>query len=360
MLAMATLISGAALAKSGKPPAPPKNLRGFLLRPSEPLTHVFPRTPAFAWAPVRGALCYEFELATSRAFSESSVVWSNVRNGVKPGTGCAAVAASLAAPVTGTGSGASGSGSGSTTGASGAKGATGATGATGGIAGSTGDPAVSTTIPILRVPAVSVDVSLPWFTGQPYALYSHVRAITLQGPTGWSTPFEFNMRWLDVPTPLESSPGFVRWKQVPRCDQLSGVVPAGRQGVLVPYERRRRAGVLQFPSRQELVDDGAVARARRTPGVRGHSERASGRLVWAVEPRLYRLESGRDAGQDPAPDSRVRHDQHGRASNLTRAHAGPDIHRQPGAQRQAVPPVSCLRLDRHRLRQHRLSRPCRR
>ena len=23
------------------------------------------------------------------------------------------------------------------------------------------------------------------------------------------------MRWLDVPTPLESTPGFVRWKQVP-------------------------------------------------------------------------------------------------------------------------------------------------
>ena len=96
-LVAATLVSGAALAKGAKPQAPPQNLRGFLLRPSEPLTHVFPRTPAFAWAPVRGALCYEFELATSRSFSESSVVWSNVRTGVKPGTGCAAVAANTPA-----------------------------------------------------------------------------------------------------------------------------------------------------------------------------------------------------------------------------------------------------------------------
>ena len=152
---------------------------------------------------MRGARCYEFELATSRAFSESSVVWSNVRTGVKPGTGCAVVAASSKAATP------------TTTPPTGASGATGAAGATPAPAPATTDPAVSTTIPILRVPAVSVDVSLPWFTGQPYALYSHVRAITAQGPTGWSTPFAFNMRWLDVPTPLESTPGFVRWKQVP-------------------------------------------------------------------------------------------------------------------------------------------------
>ena len=59
--------------------------------PSEPVAHVFPRTPAFAWAPTRGALCYEFELATSRRFGENAIVWSNVRYGVKPGGGCKAV-----------------------------------------------------------------------------------------------------------------------------------------------------------------------------------------------------------------------------------------------------------------------------
>lgn len=223
-LAAATLVSGAALAKGAKPQAPPQNLRGFLLRPSEPLTHVFPRTPAFAWAPVRGALCYEFELATSRSFSESSVVWSNVRTGVKPGTGCAAVAVTTpAAPQSSAGSsGSSTGGTGSSSGSSGS----GSSGSSSGSSGSTGsgstapsattaDPAVSTTIPILRVPAVSVDVSLPWFTGQPYALYSHVRAITQRGPTGWSAPYAFNMRWPSVATPLKSQPGVVRWTPVP-------------------------------------------------------------------------------------------------------------------------------------------------
>ena len=122
VVAAATLVSGAALAQGAKSQAPPKNLHGFLLRPSEPLSHVFSRTPAFAWAPVRGALCYEFELASSRSFAESSVVWSNVRNGVKPGTGCAAVAASAPDATAG----------GAATPATPATGASAATGAAGG------------------------------------------------------------------------------------------------------------------------------------------------------------------------------------------------------------------------------------
>ena len=99
-VAAATLVSGAALAKPAKPPAAPKDLRGFLLRPSEPLSHAFSRTPSFAWKPVKGALCYEFELGTSKSFGESTIVWSNVRTGVKPGTGCAAVPVGAAAPTT--------------------------------------------------------------------------------------------------------------------------------------------------------------------------------------------------------------------------------------------------------------------
>ena len=211
-VAAATLVSGAALAKGTKPPAPPRDLRGFLLRPSEPQSHVFSRTPSFAWKPVRGALCYEFELGTSRSFSESTIVWSNVRTGVKPGTGCAAVAASTPAPAT---SGAAGT----TTGGTGTSASTSAT--TGGTTTPTTpttpttDPLTSTSIPILRVPAVSIDVALPWFTGQPYALYTHVRAITQSGPTGWSVAYPFNMRWSGVATPLPSQPGFVRWTQIP-------------------------------------------------------------------------------------------------------------------------------------------------
>jgi len=204
MFAVATLVSGAALAKGGTSTASPKNLRGFLLSPSEPVSHVFPRTPAFAWAPTRGALCYEFELATSRKFGENAIVWSNVRYGVKPGGGCQAVDTS-------------GSTTGATTGTTGASGPTGASGATAPSAAATApgaDPNVSTLIQPLRVPAVSVDMALPWFTGQPYALYAHVRAITTKGPTGWSTPFAFNMRWPGVPKPLPTQPGLVRWGSV--------------------------------------------------------------------------------------------------------------------------------------------------
>jgi hypothetical protein len=218
MLAMATLVSGAALAKGSKPTAAPTGLRGFLLSPAEPVSHVFSRTPAFAWIPTRGALCYEFELATSRKFGENAVVWSNVRYGVKPGTGCAAVDTS-AASGTGSSTGSTGTSAGSATGTTGATGSSGATGGTsaggtGSTTATTADPNVQTVIQPLRVPAVSVDIALPWFTGQPYALYAHVRAITTAGPTGWSTPFAFNMRWPSIPTPLPTQPGLVRWSLV--------------------------------------------------------------------------------------------------------------------------------------------------
>src|SRR4029079_204239 len=62
-------------------PGAPKGLRGFELRPNEAPTHPFSRTPPCEWSPVRGAACYECELATSRSFSGSSLVWSNVSTG---------------------------------------------------------------------------------------------------------------------------------------------------------------------------------------------------------------------------------------------------------------------------------------
>jgi len=68
----------------------------------------------------------------------------------------------------------------------------------------------------LKIPAVSVPISLPWMTGQPYSLYAHVRAITRSGAGRWSTPFGFNMRWTTVPAPLGPSyPGLLRWSAVP-------------------------------------------------------------------------------------------------------------------------------------------------
>jgi hypothetical protein len=58
-------------------PAAPSSLNAFLLRSDETETHSFPRTPSFAWTPVRRAARYEFELATNQAFSEGNILWSD-------------------------------------------------------------------------------------------------------------------------------------------------------------------------------------------------------------------------------------------------------------------------------------------
>ena len=160
-------------------PAAPQGLKAFLLRPDEQTSHEFSRTPAFAWTPVKGALRYEFELATSMKFSGSALVWTNVKDDVPD--------ASSGTATTGT-------------------------------TGSTGTTTAATTTSVydsLKTPAVALDIALPWITGNPYALYAHVRAITKDGPTRWSAPFGFNIRWANVaqdqPTPY---PGLMRWTPV--------------------------------------------------------------------------------------------------------------------------------------------------
>ena len=191
-VATATLASGAALAKDARPVGAPHNLHGFLLKPNEPLTRVFARTPAFAWNPVRGAQCYEFELSTSRSFSSNSVIWSNVNDDASSKK-CQAVSADPGATT--------GAASNPTTDPNAAA------------------PATTSTTPVgmlqpLRVPAVSVDLVLPWFTGSPYAIYSRVRAVGTNGPSGWSKAFGFNMQWQSRPAPLASPTGLVRWSTV--------------------------------------------------------------------------------------------------------------------------------------------------
>jgi hypothetical protein len=73
---------------------------------------------------------------------------------------------------------------------------------------------ITTVIQPITIPAASIDMTLPWFTGKPYALYAHVRAITTRGATGWSRPFGFNMRWEQLPVPRSAKPGLVRWSPV--------------------------------------------------------------------------------------------------------------------------------------------------
>jgi hypothetical protein len=57
--------------------AAPRGLHAFLLRPDEAAQKYYPRTPSFSWSPVgvQGG-SYEFELATSRTFNESSVLFN--------------------------------------------------------------------------------------------------------------------------------------------------------------------------------------------------------------------------------------------------------------------------------------------
>ena len=66
----------------------------------------------------------------------------------------------------------------------------------------------------LKAPAVSIPVALPWLTGNPYALYARVRAITGTGVSGWSAAFGFNVRWGNLPQQLPSDPGMSRWSVV--------------------------------------------------------------------------------------------------------------------------------------------------
>jgi hypothetical protein len=181
VVVLLAMLVASAPAKQPAPLAAPTGLRGFLLRPNESVTHTFPRTPAFAWNPVRGAACYEFELATSRTFQESTLVWSNVPTTARAGKFCGPVKFTMF---------------------------------TAQIGEDEETVQKETVLPAIRIPALSINLTLPWFTGKPYALYAHVRAITTRGPTAWSTAFGFDMRWEELPVPMQGRPGLVRWTPV--------------------------------------------------------------------------------------------------------------------------------------------------
>ena len=73
----ATLLSGSALAQGEKSLSAPQSLKPFLLRASEPAAHDFPRTPSFSWAPTRGAVRYEFQLAKTPNFQDGTLFWAS-------------------------------------------------------------------------------------------------------------------------------------------------------------------------------------------------------------------------------------------------------------------------------------------
>ena len=163
---------------SAAPPGAPTGLRGFELRPNDTPSRTFTRTPAFAWNPVQGASCYEFELATSRSFNGSSVIWSNVSTDAKSGKHCTPVKVSFPRAATPDDESQS--------------------------TGSQEDESASQemvrfTIAPIRVPAASINLTLPWFTGKsPFALYAHVRSVTTQGASAWSHPYSFDLSLIHI------------------------------------------------------------------------------------------------------------------------------------------------------------------
>lgn len=196
LCALALVLAGTVQARTDTPaPAAPAGLKAFLLRADETTRHEFSRTPAFAWTPVRGAVRYEFELSTSKRFGDNAIIWSNVKSDLPDDS-----AADPGTPST------------TTTDPPAPAGATPAAGS----AATPLNPAKAASVyDNLRSPAVSVDVALPWITGSPYALWAHVRAITIKGATPWSDAFGFNMRWSSLPTDLLSPyAGLVRWSPV--------------------------------------------------------------------------------------------------------------------------------------------------
>jgi hypothetical protein len=78
VLALAAPADAAQRSGSRATLAAPTGLKAFLLRANEQPAHVFSRTPAFAWNPVRGAKRYEFVLATSPTFAGNAILWDDM------------------------------------------------------------------------------------------------------------------------------------------------------------------------------------------------------------------------------------------------------------------------------------------
>jgi hypothetical protein len=91
------------------------------------------------------------------------------------------------------------------------------------------DASILFTYTKLGIPAVSVDHQLPWMTGQPYALWVHVRSVSTNGKavSPWSTPFGFNMRWTekDYPEQLPAPEGLIRWKPIEGATRYEVLYP---------------------------------------------------------------------------------------------------------------------------------------
>ena len=330
---LAIAVFGVVLATSAAaaPPGAPGRLRGFELRTNEVPTHTFSRTPAFAWSPVRGASCYEFELATSRSFDGSSVFWSNVAAGAGSGKFCRAVTITAPAPDDQKSD-----------------------------SESAGPELITTKIAPIRIPATSVNLVLPWFTGKPYALYAHVRAVTTRGATAWSKPFGFNMRWESTPVPMVSKPGLVRWAPVEGATAYDVWYPDIRKVIRTHTNVADQRELYSF----HLEDSWwqlARWRVRPVRQVVGALPNGLPAVSYGPWSPTYATTNPVWAGREAAAArSSVGRGEHGHEGRRPSAHASDDVRRRHRNRRTPVPALPRICLHRSRLRERGLPRLCRR
>ena len=67
-------------------------------------------------------------------------------------------------------------------------------------------------------PVAAPQLTLPWITGNPHALFARVRAIKGRSTTPWSKAFGFDMEPSAAPKPLASEPGLLRWTPIEGAD----------------------------------------------------------------------------------------------------------------------------------------------
>ncbi len=72
--------------------------------------------------------------------------------------------------------------------------------------------------PTLTSPVSAPNLTLPWITGTPHALYARVRADLGTTTTPWSAPFGFDIVSPPPPTPLAGYPGVLDWTPTPGAD----------------------------------------------------------------------------------------------------------------------------------------------
>jgi hypothetical protein len=70
----------------------------------------------------------------------------------------------------------------------------------------------------LTTPVAAPQLTLPWITGNPHALFARVRAIKRSSSTPWSVPYGFDMEPSSAPKPLPSEPGLLRWTPIEGAD----------------------------------------------------------------------------------------------------------------------------------------------